>query len=332
MSNPIRWGILSTAHVSHQFARDFAHADGGELLAVASRNQDKADAFARQYRIPRAYGSYQDMLDDPEVDVVYVSTPHTLHFSNSMASIAAGKAVLCEKPLTINPAEARALTAAADAARVYLMEAMWTWFLPAIGQAVAWVEQGRIGALRHIKADFGYPMPFDPVSRVYNRELAGGCLLDMGIYPIALAWLFMRQDPVDCHVISRFAPNGADDEVVMTFDYGDRHATLATSYRCKLPNSAFIVGEEGLIEIPEFWRAQECTLFRLGEQVDHFQDDRRGDGFEFEIEAVNRDLAAGLTRPTTVTWADSIRFQEHMAEVMQQFPPGATAESHPRCL
>jgi predicted dehydrogenase len=259
------------------------------------------------------------MLADPELDAIYVSTPHTLHHFNSMEAISAGKAVLCEKPLTINPAEARSLTGAAESAGVFLMEGMWTWFLPAVRQALAWVEAGRIGSLRHIKADFGYPMPFDASSRVYSRELAGGCLLDMGIYPVALAWLFMRRDPVAYHVISRFAPNGVDDEVVMTFDYGDQHASLATSFRCKLPNTAVIVGADGLIVIPDFWRAHECTLFRLEQRVDHFRDDRRSGGFEFEIEAVNRDLTAGRTQSTTVTWADSIRFQEHMGEIMRRF-------------
>lgn len=311
----IRWGILSTARISHQFARDFSHAAGGELVAVASRTGGKAQAFADQYGIPVAYGSYAELLADDRIDAVYVSTPHTLHHANSLEAMVAGKAVLCEKPLTVNPADARSLIAAAEHAGVYLMEAMWTWLLPAVRTALGWYRAGRIGRLLHVKADFGYPMPFDPAARVYARELGGGCLLDMGIYPIALAWLFVRQDPKACHAVAHFAPNGVEDDVLMRFDYGDCQASLATSFRCKLPNTAWIIGERGQIAIPDFWRARECTLYRLDERVDHFVDDRKGGGFEFEIEAVNRDLQAGRTRPQVVTAEDSVRFQDHMALV-----------------
>jgi predicted dehydrogenase len=320
IAQPVRWGILSTANISHQFARDFAHADGGALVAVASRSLEKAQAFAERHGIARAYGCYGELLADPELDAVYVSTPHTLHYSNCLAAIAAGKAVLCEKPMTVTPQESRALVAAAASANVYLMEAMWTWFLPAIRRALAWVEAGHIGRLRQVQADFGFPMPFDASSRVYARELGGGCLLDMGIYPIALAWLFLRRDPAGYHVVSEFAPNGADDEVAMRFDYGDCQAALATSFRRQLPNIARLVGEEGVIEIPDFWRARRCVRYAFDQRVEQFEDQRKGDGFEFEIAAVNRDLAAGLLQSETVTWADSIRFQEHMSEVMQRFP------------
>lgn len=328
MSDKIRWGILSTARISHQFARDFAHAEGGELLAVASRAQDTAQAFADQYGIPRAYASYEAMLSDPDIDAVYVSTPHTLHYQNSLDAITAGKAVLCEKPLTVNPEDARSLAAVARQSGVYLMEAMWTWLLPAVRTAREWVESGRIGQLLHIKADFGFPMPYDPEARAYARHLAGGCLLDMGIYPIALAWLFARKDPESLHVRSHLAPNGVDDDVLIQCDYGDARATLSSSFRCKLPNMAWIIGDKGLIQIPDFWRARECYLFDRDEPLDYFTDDRAGDGFEFEIAEVNRDLLAGRTRPRTVTWEDSVRFQEHMDLVfcrMDYQPTGGNA-------
>jgi predicted dehydrogenase len=313
----IRWGILSTARISHQFAQDFPHAAGGELLAVASRTRGKAQAFADRYGIPVACGSYAELLGDDRIDAVYVSTPHTLHRGNSLDAIAAGKAVLCEKPLTVNPAEARSLIASAEQAGVYLMEAMWTWLLPAVRTALGWFQSGRIGHLRHVKADFGYPMPYDPAARAYARELAGGCLLDMGIYPIALAWLFVQKDPQACHATAHFAPNGVEDDVLVQFDYGECQASLATSFRCKLPNTAWIIGEQGQIVIPDFWRARECTLYRVEERIDHFVDGRKGGGFEYEIEAVNRDLQAGRTLPQVVTPEDSVRFQEHMALVFR---------------
>lgn len=187
----VRWGSLSTGRITHRFVQDFAFVPNGEVVAVASRSQEAADAFAARHGIPRAYAGYQRLLDDPQIDVVYVATPHTLHFRNTADAFRAGKHVLCEKPFTVGAPESRSLFRLAEQSSVFVMEGMWTWFLPAIRQALEWVRQGRIGALRHIQADFGYPLlPFDPVRREYNAELAGGCLLDMGIYPVALALLF----------------------------------------------------------------------------------------------------------------------------------------------
>jgi len=312
MASPIRWGILSTALISHKFARDFAHAQGGALVAVASRDEVKAQAFARQYDIPRAYGDYASMLADPDIDAVYISTPHNLHYQNSIDCIAAGKAVLCEKPLTVTPEEARALTARARESGVYLMEAMWTWLLPAIREARRWVDSGRIGALLHMKIDMGHPMPYDPEQRHYSRELAGGCLLDIGVYPLALAWHFTGQDPEVLSVRSHLAPNGVDDDVLIHCDYGECSASLMVSFRCKLPNAVWLIGEKGYIRIPDFWRARECFLYEQEDPVDYFLDQRAGSGFEYQITEVNRDLQAGRRRPEMVTWEDSVRVQEHL--------------------
>jgi len=171
------------------------------------------------------------------------------------------------------------------------------------------VAQGRIGRLLHVKADFGYPMAYDPASRVWARELGGGCLLDMGIYPVALAWRFVPRLPEACHAQAWFAPNGADSDVQFGFDYGDCRASLGTSFRCKLPNAAWLIGDRGHIVLPDFWRARECSLYQRDERIDHFADGRRGNGFEFEIEAVNGDLRAERAQPSTVTWADSLAFQ-----------------------
>jgi predicted dehydrogenase len=154
---------------------------------------------------------------------------------------------------------------------------------------------------------------------VFNSSLAGGCLLDMGIYPIAIARLFIDRDPQDVHVISRHAPNGVDDDVSMLFDYGERVATLTTSFRCKLPNSALIIGTEGYIEIPHFWAARECRLVVMHDIVDTFADDRQGSGFEFQIEAASADILAGRTQSEVVPHAASLAFQEDMDRVKAGF-------------
>ena len=320
----VRWGILSTGRITHQFVQDFAYVPNGEVVAVASRSLESANEFAGEYGIPRAYPDYGQMLEDPDVDAVYVATPHTLHYQNTIDAIRARKHVLCEKPFTVGVREARNLFHMAEQSSVFVMEAMWTWFLPAIRKAQEWVEQGRIGKLRQVKADFGYPLlPFDPDRREYNAELAGGCLLEMGIYPVALAWLFMQRDPVDIQVTAHRAPNGVEDDVAMLFDYGDESdgavATLGTSFRSKLQNWAYVIGEEGYIAIPDFWRASECSLYHLDTRVDHFDDGRKSLGFNYETVAANEDILAGRQQNSLVSWANTIRFQEHMERVKEQF-------------
>lgn len=242
----------------------------------------------------------------------------------TLDAIRAGKHVLCEKPFTINPDESRRLFAIAGQSSVFVMEAMWTFFLPAIQKAQQWLEQGRIGKLRQIKADFGYPqLPFDPDRREYNVEFAGGCLLEVGIYPISLAWLFMQQDPIGIQATVHKAPNGVEDDVAMLFDYTENTegatATLATSFRSKLQNWAYIIGEEGYIAIPNFWRANECSLFHLDTLIDHFDDERQSLGLNYETIAANKDILAGRQQSNIMTWSNTIRFQDHMARVKQLF-------------
>jgi predicted dehydrogenase len=320
----IRWGILSTGRITHPFVRDFRHVPNGEVVAVASRSQDSADAFAAQYGIPKAHAAYEALLEDPDVDAVYIATPHTLHYQNTLDAVAARKHVLCEKPFTVSSEEARRLFHVANESSVFVMEAMWTYFLPAVRKARQWVEEGRIGPIRRVKADFGYPMlPFDPKRREYDAELAGGCLLDMGIYPVALAWLFLQQDPCDIQVVARRAPNGVEDDVEMLFDYGGNEdgavATLGASFRCRLGNAAYILGEEGHIVIPDFFRAGNCSLYQLDDCIDHFEDRREGLGYCYETIAANEDILAGRQQNAVMPWSATIRFQEHMERVREKF-------------
>jgi len=323
-SKRVRWGIAGTGRISHQFAQDFAYVPNGSVMAVSSRKQESADDFARQYDIGRAYAGYDSLLADPDIDAVYIASPHTMHFQNTLDAIQAGKHVLCEKPFTINPGESRRLFEIAGQSSVFVMEAMWTFFLPAIQKAQEWLEQGRIGKLRQIKADFGYPqLPFDPNRREYDVKFAGGCLLEMGIYPVSLAWLFMKQDPVGIQTIVHKAPNGVEDDVVMLFDYPDNFegatATLATSFRSKLQNRAYIIGEEGYIAIPDFWRANECSLYHLDTCIDHFDDGRTSLGLNYETIAANEDILTGRQQNSIMPWSTTIIFQEHMERIKQHF-------------
>jgi len=317
----VRWGIVGTGRITHQFVQDFDYVPNGEVVAVASRSQPAAEAFAARYGIPRAHAGYRALFDDPEVDAVYIATPHTQHFGNAAEAIQARKHVLCEKPFTVGARESRQLFRMAEQSSVFVMEAMWTWFLPAIRKALQWVQQGRIGRVRQVQADFGYPLlPFDAARREYDAELGGGCLLEMGIYPLALALLFLGRDPDRIQAVARTAPNGVEDDLQMLFDYGDNDtgccAMLATSFRSKLPNAAWVIGEEGYVAIPDFWRARECRLYRLDECVDRFEDGRRSLGFSYETVAAGEDILQGRQQNRTMPWSATVRLQEQMERVL----------------
>lgn len=312
----VNWGIIGAGGIARQFARDIQYTSNSHLAAVAARAESGARTFAQQNDIENYYGSYEQLYQDSSIDAIYIATPHTLHYQQTCDIIHSGKAVLCEKPFTINQHQCGKLIDLAAQHSSFVMEGMWTYFLPAIIQAKQWIDAGRIGTIKHLKADFGYPMlPFNASQRVYDKTLAGGCLLDMGIYPIAIAWYFLRQDPIDVHVVARHAPNGVEDDMAMMFNYPDFVATLGTSFRCKLQNWCYIIGDQGYIAIPDFWRASKCFLYELDTLVDQFDDGRQGEGFEFEIEAAANDILAGKKQSSIIPLRDSLKFQQHMDKV-----------------
>ncbi|MGJ8692336.1 MAG: Gfo/Idh/MocA family protein [Thalassotalea sp.] len=317
--NNVRWGIVSTGRISAQFAHDMQFVNNGELAAVAARNINSAQAFAEQHHIAKTYAAYQAMFDDPEIDAIYIGTPHTFHFDHAMAAIAAGKHVLCEKPITISAEQCIALSKEAKAQGVLLMEAMWTYFLPAINKAKQWIDAGRIGQIKHIKADFGYPIAYDENSREYDKNLAGGCLLDMGIYPLAIAHFFANQDLDNLHVIANLAPNGVDDDVIMTANSGKIKITLATSFQCRLRNSAYIIGDKGYIVIPDAFRTFQCSLYELDDLIEHFDDGRESLGFQFEAEHFGELIRQGVIESPVVSHAHSLLFQTQMERIKALF-------------
>lgn len=320
MIDTVKWGIIGPGIIAHQFAKDIEFVENAELLAVASNTAGKAEHFARQYSIPNYYTGYDDLFENPDIDAIYIATTHNFHKQNCIDAIDAGKAVLCEKPLTDNLADARELVAYARSKEAYLMEAMWTYFLPSINQALEWIDEGRIGEVVNVKANFGYPKKFDPKHRLFNPELSGGCLLDMGIYPVAMAWLFIQSLPSEYRQVVQKAPTGVDYDVNMQWVYPDsRVANLHSSFKVKLNNHTYIFGEKGYIDIPDFWRSHDCYLYEGDKIVDKFNDEREGLGFEFEIAAASEDILAGRQQNEIMPHATSIKLQELMNAVMQQF-------------
>ena len=315
----VRWGIIGAGRIAHTFVQDMPAAGNGVVRAVAARNGDDARSFAAQYDIAIAHEGYDALYADRDVDAIYIATPHSLHLQHAGDALRAGKAVLCEKPITVNAVECQQLIDVAEESSGYLMEAMWTWFLPAIREAKDWVDAGRIGKIVQIQSDFGYPQVYSAKKREYDAELGGGCLLEMGVYPVAFTALISGMDPQEISVVSRHAPNSVEDDVVASFNFPDFVATIGTSFRAKLRNWAYIIGEEGYIAIPDFWRASECQLWVLDDMVDRFDDGRSTNGFDYQIKAVNEDLLAGRKQSETIPLAESLRFQRHMDLIRSKF-------------
>ena len=312
----VNWGILGAGKIARQFASDIQHAPSARLQSVGARDHARAVAFADEFEIPQAHGSYQDLVPDPDIDAIYIATPHNFHLQHSRLAIAAGKAVLCEKPLTAAPGDTAALVAAAQDADVYLMEALWTAFLPAIRKAREWIDEGRIGEVRQVRADFGFPAPYDAGSRLWNPDLAGGAMLDIGIYPVAFNHLMLGQGPDHVTSVIRRAPTGVDAEVSAILQTGHVTSVLTCSFLCDLVNTGRVLGSEGWIELPSFWRSNTARLFRGGAQVDAFDDNRKGNGFEFEIEAASLDILAGRKQSAIVPHALSLGLQDDMHMIM----------------
>lgn len=316
----INWGIVGTGNIAHSFAKDFLYVNNGKLVAVASRSLDKAQGFADEFNISKAFGSYAEMYNSSEIDAVYIATPHNMHFQNSSDAMKAGKAVLCEKPITINPNECRRLMDNAKSTGNYLMEAMWTYFLPAIVKAQKWIEDGKIGKVKYIKADFGFKANIESEARLFDPKFAGGALLDIGIYPIAITWLIYKQIPEKVSVFSKKADTGVDSEETMIFEYANGEvANLAASILYDMPNEAIILGDKGMIRIPNFFMAKECFLYENNELKNHFTDPSKCVGYNYEVDAVSMDLLEGKKESAVVPLHTSLKIQEMMAIVKKKF-------------
>ncbi|NNM67092.1 MAG: Gfo/Idh/MocA family oxidoreductase [Spirochaetales bacterium] len=309
-SRPLRWGILSTGTIAEKFVSEAVGLKNHRVQAVASRSIEKARGFAGKFGIERAWGTYQELFDDPDVDVIYVGTPHVFHYENTLAALTAGKSVLCEKPLTINAFQARSLFQTARRNNVYLMEALWTFFLPAWKKVQGWLAQERIGKVRLLQAELGFSTAFDPNSRLFDPELGGGALLDLGVYAVSAAQQVVGNPPEALDARARLSPSGVDMSTVMTAVYpGGILAQLSCSLEQLTENALVIYGEKGKITVPHFWMADEATLqSQTGD--DFFRDDRKTLGYAYEALAVEADLTEGRKENLLVSGDFSVALAE----------------------
>jgi predicted dehydrogenase len=316
--NKIRWAILGAGRIAHSFAKDFALMKHAELVAVASNDKERAATFAKQYNISDVL-SYEQLYKSNSVDAVYIATTHNFHFEQSLKCLQHGKAVLCEKPITVNDAECKTLMQASKDKNVFLMEAMWSYFLPACVKAKEWLDDGRIGNMKVLQADFAVPMEKNMEGRMYNARLAGGALLDLGVYPISLAYYFINRAPRSIVASGALTNTGVDERLGMIFQYGDVTATLFTSMVTRMTNTLRIFGEEGCIEIPDFWRTGTARLLDSEFKViETFEDGRTSHGFIYEMQHANDMIMSGQRESPVMPQVRSNEIQETMTEIRTQ--------------
>ncbi len=291
----IRWGILGTGRIAGDFARGLASLPDAALVAVGSRSQEAADAFGDRAGVVRRHPSYEALAADPEVDAIYVATPHPLHAENSLLCLRAGKAVLCEKPFTVNAGEAEAVVALARARGLFLMEAMWWRFFPLMGELRRLLAAGAIGEPRMLAADFGFRVAApNPAGRLFNPALGGGALLDVGVYTVSLAAQIFGA-PARIAGLAQLGETGVDEQGAMILGYdGGQLAVLSTAIRTRTPVEATIMGTDGLIRIhPPWYKPAQLTLSRPSQPDEAIEMPFEGNGYNYEAAEVMRCLREG---------------------------------------
>lgn len=301
-----KWGIIGTGNIAGQFARGLAAMTDAELVAVGSRSQESAQTFADTHGAARAHSSYEALAADPEVEAVYVATPHPMHLENSLLCIEHGKAVLCEKPFTLNAGEAQTLIDAAKAKGVFVMEAMWTRFFPVMTKLKELVEGGAIGEVKLLQADFGYNSAFNPESRTFNPDLGGGALLDVGVYPISLA-SFLLGTPVEVSSQAHLGQTGVDEQAAVVLKHeGGALALLSTAVRATTPQEAVIMGTGGSVRLPAAWWKPETLILTTEAGEETFDSPLPHNGYPYEAAEVARCLQAGLTESPVMPLAETL--------------------------
>ena len=286
MKKTIQWGIIGPGKIAHKFAEGMASVPNTTLYAVASRSKERAESFAHQYNVPKAYDSYVDLVNDPNVDVIYVATTNNFHYEHAKLCIEHNKACVCEKPFTLTVAESEQLISLAKKSNTFLMEALWTRFLPSIDAVEKLIKQGEIGTITHIDVNFGFETQFSQESRLFNPQLGGGALYDIGIYPIFFAMHFLGT-PSKISAKAQKTSDGVDVHNRITFEYKNNvTAHLESSFVKDLPCEATIFGTKGKIKFAHMWHCPTQVSLQQGNITRDVEIQYIGNGYNYEIQEV----------------------------------------------
>lgn len=319
MADKIRWGILGTGAIAKKFAAGLTAVPDAQLVAVGSRTQAKADEFGAQFNVPHRHGSYQALAADSDLDVVYVSSPHTGHAEHSLLCLHAAKAVLCEKPFAVNFEQAREVVKFARKTRTLLVEAMWSRFLPALHKLRQLLAEGAIGEVRMMYADFGFRAGFNPQSRLFDPNLAGGGLLDVGVYCVSLASMVMGPAAELCG-LAEIGQTGVDEQAAFVLKTkANQLAVCSTGVRTTTPQEATILGADGWIRLTApWWRGTQVVLHKGGqEQV--FELPYEGNGYNCEAAEVGRLLREGKTQSDIMPLDETLSIMKTLDKLRAKF-------------
>ncbi|HZX27675.1 MAG TPA: Gfo/Idh/MocA family oxidoreductase [Telluria sp.] len=323
----IRWGIFSTGKIARAFAAALRDTPGAVLAGVASRSGDKAAAFCDEFG-GQPYGSYEALAAAADVDVIYIGTPHPLHAANALLALDGGKAVLCEKPFTMNRREAEAVVAKARAKKLFLMEAMWSRYLPALEAAKQVVESGEIGPVTQLTADFGFTAHVGPEHRLLNPELGGGALLDLGIYPLSLAAWFLGA-VADVRAFGELRDSGIDAHTGFLLRHESGAISNCTaSLRGRSPVELTVVGERGFVRVHSlFYRAQAITVEKDDGSKRTIEAPYLGNGYVHEAMEVQRCLRAGLLESPRMPLGETLHLMGVLDTIRSQIGLRYTADA-----
>lgn len=302
----IKWGILGPGKIARKFASSLKFVEGAELYAVASRNPERAAAFAEEMGVKKTFSSYEAMLRDPAVDIVYVATPHSCHHPHTLLCLSAGKPVLCEKPFALDRQEVEEMISVAREQNLFLMEAMWTPFLPHIHYVKEIIESGKYGKIKSLKADFGFDTPFEAEGRLFLKSLGGGSLLDIGIYPVFLA-LHLLGRPQEIIATAQLGKTGIDERCDITFKYPeDTTAFLQSSIIENTPTVAEIMLEAASIKIGRNWYEPTAVSITSKEGMQNKVFEAASFGYEYEARHVQEMLRQNKTESEVMTYEKSL--------------------------
>jgi predicted dehydrogenase len=326
-TGPIRWGIVGTGDIAKRFTSDLLLLPDHEVAAVGSRAPRTAEIFAAEFGLGSAYGSYAELAGDDGLDVVYVATPHSGHLAAARQCLEAGRAALVEKPLTPTAAEAEILVQVARGRGLFLLEGMWTRFNPLIVKLRELVADGAIGEVTAVYADFAWAPAYDPASRFWSPGLAGGALLDLGVYPLSFTWMLLgRPDTIQARATVAATGVDANTGILLGYDSG-AVALLHCGLTAESPQRATVVGTRGRVEIPAlFFRPTAMTLHRAGAEPETFELDLKGNGFTYEAEEVARCLRAGLLESPHLPLDETIDILRVVDTIAARLRPSAPDE------
>jgi len=318
-ASPFRWGVLGPGRIAHRFAQALEDVDGAELQAVASRSAERAQDFAQKYGARAAYDSDEALAADPAVDAIYVATPHRFHYSQTRLCLEAGKPVLCEKPFTVNATQAADLIRLAQAKGLFLMEALWSRYLPIYNQVRTWLDGGEIGEIKLVTSTFCFQPERDPSDRKFNHELAGGALLDLGVYNVSLSQWAIGGNPSGIRALAQLGDTGVDELTAVTMAYP---GNVASQFTCSLlfdaVNDLTIYGTKGHVRIhPKFWEATKATLAVGGKEIPAALPFRRN-GFEYQIEEAMRCVRGGRGESEGMPLAGTLANMRTMDQIRGQ--------------